>query len=64
MVEDPGFGLMQTLQWWIQGLGSYRFYSGESRIWTHTDPTVMDPGFWTHADSTVVDPGFGLIQLL
>ena len=32
-------------------MDSYRFYSGGSRIWTHTD-------------STVVDPEFGLIQIL
>ena len=32
-------------------MDSYRFYSGGSRI-------------WTHADSTVVDPGFRLIQIL
>ena len=45
-------------------MDSYRFYSGGSRIWTHADSTVVDPGVWTHADSTVVDPEFGLIQIL
>ena len=39
-VADPGFGLMQILQWWILNLDSHR-----SRIWTHTDSTVVDPGF-------------------
>ena len=50
-LADPGFGLKQILQWWIQDLGSYRFYSDGSSIWTHTA-------------STVVDPGFGLIKIL
>ena len=50
-VVHPRFGFIQILQWWIQDLDSYRFYSGGSRIGIHTN-------------STVVDPGFGLIQIL
>ena len=41
-------------------MDSYRFYSGGSRIWTHADSTVVDPG--VRLDSTVVD--HGLIQIL
>ena len=72
-VVDPGFGLIQILQWLIQDLG-------------YTDSTVVHPRFgfiqilqwliqdsgeyrfysggskiWVHKDSTVVDPELGLI---